>query len=319
MISRLKLPLLGAALLMLGPIGWSYAASPSPNPSLDTFLATPPETNYVELSATTQGVIEGPFDAEKYIKMGSTTDPASVRATLDRDGFIGGFGRTWVQTGTRRALVEAVVAFKGAEGAKKWLVASEVADKGDVNYKRSLSTSGLDSYYGAHFESANSFVDEISFVKGNDYFIVATAGPADDAGTRVSKQAKTQFDKAPDSTIPKDQWPETVASKAATSVGGVVGGIVVAVIVLALLAVGAVVVMRRRRPQMAMAGGVPGAMPGAMPGAVPGAAAVTVSADGKYWWDGQAWKDAAIEVPPTAQRSGDGRMWWDGSTWRPVP
>ena len=122
MIRRLQLPLLSAALLLVGPIGWSF--TPSPSPTLDSFLAAPPESNYVELSATTQGVIEGPFDADKYIQMGSTTDPTQVRATLDRDGFIAGYGRTWVQTGTRRALVEAVVAFKGNAGAKKWLVAS---------------------------------------------------------------------------------------------------------------------------------------------------------------------------------------------------
>jgi hypothetical protein len=56
---------------------------------------------------------------------------------------------------------------------------------------------------------------------------------------------------------------------------------------------------------------------GAPPVAAP--AGVQLSDDGKYWWDGQAWKDASLEAPPSAQRSSDGTLWWDGRNWRPVP
>jgi len=41
-----------------------------------------------------------------------------------------------------------------------------------------------------------------------------------------------------------------------------------------------------------------------------------VSPDGRYWWDGVAWRDTMTSVPPTAPRSADGAYWWDGSTWR---
>jgi len=46
--------------------------------------------------------------------------------------------------------------------------------------------------------------------------------------------------------------------------------------------------------------------------------AVHLSPDGGYWWDGHGWRDAAHEVPATAQRSPDGHFWWDGRQWRPV-
>src|SRR5207245_355020 len=59
------------------------------------------------------------------------------------------------------------------------------------------------------------------------------------------------------------------------------------------------------------------AAPGAM--GSPPAGGVQMSTDGKYWWDGQNWRDAATETPPSAQRSSDGALWWDGQNWRPVP
>jgi hypothetical protein len=45
----------------------------------------------------------------------------------------------------------------------------------------------------------------------------------------------------------------------------------------------------------------------------------TMSPDGRWWWDGSAWQDAATSCPPTASRSPDGNYWWDGTAWRAMP
>ncbi len=44
-----------------------------------------------------------------------------------------------------------------------------------------------------------------------------------------------------------------------------------------------------------------------------------LSPDGHYWWDGTAWQDCALAIPPSARRSDDGWWWWDGDKWRPRP
>jgi hypothetical protein len=73
-----------------------------------------------------------------------------------------------------------------------------------------------------------------------------------------------------------------------------------------------ILLLRRRRP--AVAGGAAFA-----PMAYQPAAGVTLSSDGRHWWDGQGWQDTALSVPPGAPRSPDGGQWWDGERWRPVP
>jgi len=301
----LKCALVALALIGAGPIA-ALAATPTPSPALEGILAPPPDTTFVELDKTAPGAPEGPFDADQYIALGANSEPARVKATLARFGFIAGYARTWVQKGINRVLVEAVVAFTGGEGAKKWLLASEVADKGDASYRGPLSIVGIEAYYGAHFfiSSASAYADEISFVKGNDYYIVATVAQKDEAGAAAVTQATKQYELAPDATVPKDQWPES-SSSAGVDAGGLTGHIAFIALVLFVLGVVLRLFLRSRRaPAVASAGT---------------AAALNLSPDGRYWWDGHSWKDAEHEVPPTAQRSGDGRYWWDGRAWRPVP
>ena len=45
----------------------------------------------------------------------------------------------------------------------------------------------------------------------------------------------------------------------------------------------------------------------------------TMSPDRQFWWDGRAWQNAAISVPPGVTYSADGREWWDGTEWRMAP
>ena len=43
------------------------------------------------------------------------------------------------------------------------------------------------------------------------------------------------------------------------------------------------------------------------------------SGDGRFFWDGGTWRDAATAgIAAYAPISDDGRQWWDGAAWRPL-
>jgi hypothetical protein len=44
-----------------------------------------------------------------------------------------------------------------------------------------------------------------------------------------------------------------------------------------------------------------------------------ISADGRWWWNGDTWLSVAAAVPEGAFRSPDGNYWWAGSFWFPMP
>jgi len=298
-------------------------ATSSPSPALSTILAPPPKTDYKEASTTNTTLLEGQFDAKTFVTKTGASNPDAVLQTLNREGFVDGYWRTWVQSGTQHVMIEVAIAFGGGAGAKRWLGAAELAAKAEASYTKSLSTTGIDNYFGAHYlyPVNHSVGEEFAFVKGNDYFDLVFVSPKDDLGTSAPTQATAQYKFAPDATIPKSQWPETITNSSAYQAGFVVGRVLFFVLIAAvLLAVAGIVIwLLRRRPRLV--GAVPGAMPGAMAGAMPVAAAAPgpqMSPDGAFWWDGQTWRDAQHEVPPTAQRSADGAFWWDGQKWRPV-
>lgn len=280
-------------------------ATPSPAPALSGVLIQPPTAGFVELDSTVPGVVEGQFNASAFAKV-NTSNPSGVEKTLARDGFVDGFGRTWVQQTTRHILIEIVVAFSGGDGAKKWLTSSEVADKADPGYQHSISVSGIGAYYGERYANATTSVyeDVFAFVKGNDFFIVGvgTVSATDNLGTTAADQTKAQYAAAPDVTIPRSQWPPSSTSSAFEA-GALLYKILVGVVLIAVVLL--VIVLARRR------GGV-------VSGVMPAVAAFQMSPDGSHWWDGRQWRDAKADIPPQAQRTADGQFWWDGQQWRPV-
>ena len=293
------------SLIALAPVAASAAASPSPG--LETVLATPPR-GYSEL---TSSPFHGLFTAHDYAQASGSSKADQIEQTLNRDGFVSGFGKTWIHAASAHALVEAVLAFKGAKGAKDWLVSAEAGDKADPTYDHPDSISGITPYYGGHFKYPDSSTegDVFSFVKGNDVFIVGAVSTKDDVLQLATTQTQTQYTSAPKETIPSGQWPEN--QNKGLSAGNLFGFLLVPLIVIvAVAAIGFAIMRNRRRSVMSPA------MAGAPAGVAGG---VQMSNDGNYWWDGQAWRDASREVPPSAQRSGDGAMWWDGQNWRPVP
>ncbi len=301
-------------------------AVPSPSPALNGVLAAPPASDFAELPTTTAGIFEGPFDAKGFVTLDGSPDPTSDQTTMQHDGFISGFGRTWLQKRTSHVLVEAVLAFNGRAGATKWMQQSQTADKAQPQYQNAISVDGLAGYYGEHLYDSKTSVysDAIILVKGNDAFLVILASRKNDLGTVASTQAKKQYDAAPDGTIPKSQWPETTTSSIVSGVAKTVGGVVVGILVLVAIVAAVFVLRSRRRPALqaipvqegpVQGGPVAGA---AVPTAAAPVAPIQMSQDRRSWWDGTTWHDAEREVPPAAQRSGDGHFWWDGASWRPV-
>jgi len=280
-------------------------ATPSPSPSLETVLADPPATDFQE--NTSLMAIHGTFDAHQYVQFLDPQNAQTTETALRSDGFVLGFSRAWVQEASSHILLEVVVAFSGRDGAKRWLSKSEQVDKSDTYYQKAIPVTGLDAYYGAHFADPTTalYVDVVSFVKGNDYFLVGLISRADDLGDVAPQQTRRQYDAAPAYTIPPSQWPEAAG---AIAVGPlllqrwllyVVGG---AVALMLLVALGLVLFVRRR-PRTSSSGQAPAAGP-------------LMSDDGHYWWNGDAWRLASEEVPPDALRSEDGVYWWDGGKWR---
>ncbi len=315
-VNRPKYPLIVAAIAVfaLSPLS-AAAASPSPNPSLDTVLARPPSADFNEL---TTSALNGAFTAHDWATLnGSGSAATDTENALNRDGFVAGYGKTWAQVSSGHALIEAVMAFNGGQGARKALTGLEAGDKSDSAYKHSITLSGIDPYYGAHFvDTTNNVVEDLfAFAKGNDVFGVLFVSDKDDVAALAATQAKAQYDTAPASTIPTSDWPENASPRSSFPTGAfaiAVGFVVVVVGLIAFLAL-------RRRSTAAMAGayGMAG-MAGAAGSPDMTAGAVQMSPDGNYWWDGQTWRDAAHEAPPGAQRSSDGTLWWDGRNWRPV-
>ena len=307
-------------------------AAPSPSPALSGLLVSPPGTGFVE-NKTGAGLLHGAFDAAGYAQTTAGAKASQTKQALDQDGFLTGFGRTWLSLKTGHGYVEFVMAFTGAKGAKTWLQQSELADKADPTFKNALTITGISSYYGARLVGNGIYADGYEFVKGNDTFLVSYISAKNDLGTIAATQAKRQYDAAPAYTIPPAQWPETTAANSATGAVRVIGGVVVAILIVGVIVAALLVTRSRRRPALQtmpleetpaflapadVTAPAPVAVPDAVSPPVPGGPFV-MSEDRLAWWDGTAWRDAAHEVPPAAQRSEDGQFWWDGEAWRPIP
>ena len=281
------------------------SANSRPNPSLDTVLAAPPQSDFTEL---TTSPLHGTFTAHDWASLsGSSSDAQQTEATLNRDGFVEGFGMTWRQATSGHTLLEAVMAFRGGRGAQSALNGMEASDKADASYTKADRASGINFYYGAHFVDASNQVieDFFAFVKGNDIFGIAFVSNKDDVLDDATRQIESQYSRAPGLTIPMSEWPENANPMASFPIAVVGAGLGFVVVIVGLIAF----FLLRRRPS---------ATQGIYASFAP-ALSLQMSPDGHYWWDGTAWRDATQDVPPQAQRSSDGAYWWDGARWRPVP
>jgi hypothetical protein len=303
-VTRLRCQAAFAFAVALAVAPLTVHATSSPNPSLDTVLAAPPSSDFAEL---TTSPLNGKFTAHDWATLSANSnDAVQTEATLNKDGFVDGFGKTWAQASSGHALIEAVMAFRGGRGAHSALSGMEASDKSDTSYKKADTVNGISPYYGAHFVyTADQVIEDFfAFAKGNDVFGIAFVSSKDDVLDDATKQIQSQYSSAPGFTIPTSEWPENVSPTSSFPLAIFGAGIGFIVVVAGLVAF---LVLRRRAPA-----------PSAYASFAP-ALSLQMSADGNYWWDGQSWRDAAQEVPAFAQRSNDGFYWWDGRTWRPVP
>jgi len=297
--------------ILFSPVGAAAAASPVPTPSpgLDQVLASAPAGFTINTAATMRGRITAEDFAATY---GSPVSEIAA-ADLKGAGFIDGFAGNWLDSSASQAITEVAMAFPGAQAAHQWEVELQLLEAGYASYKHSDPLDGVPIYFGAHFDDTTNavFSDEFAFPKGNDVFFVIALGKHDDVLQLATMQAMQQYQTAPPYTIPPARWPENIKTagssgspallaKLAFGGGGLLAGLLLASLVFLI------VVLVRRPPATAATAPVT-VQPGQM------------SADRSHWWDGQTWRDAQVEAPPSAQRSADGRYWWDGTTWRPAP
>ena len=301
-VNRLTASVVVSVIAAAGLAPAAAAATPSPSPALSAMLVAP--TGAYQESQSAQE--DGPMTAADY----AGTD-SLVLDELKRDGYVDGYLRTWVTQDRKQAIVEEVIAFGGRRDAAKWLTTFK--GRSDSQYMvRPITADGVDSYFGAHYAEPSQplYFDIGVFLKGNDFFTVTAFSQADNLGDLATTQARRQFDAAPAYSISPNQWPENASHSSlnltAYAVPLAIGGGTV-LVVLILVALVVVVVLTRRRPTPVAAV------------VTPAADGPLMSEDGRYWWDGQAWRDATKEVPPDAMRSADGYYWWDSRAWRPMP
>ena len=195
--------------LLFSPL--AVAPESTPSVSLDTLLAPPPSAGY-STDTESLGTPIGSFGAGDYAGYVQESDPSSTNLQLMRDGFVDGYGASWTEGTTGRALIELVVAFSGGQGARQWLSSARQAAKSSAFFKHDLQVPGIGPFFGVHYAdpSRPSYADAVSFVKGNDFFTVGFVSTSDDLGNAAAAQAKKQFDMAPSDSIPPAQWPENL-------------------------------------------------------------------------------------------------------------
>jgi hypothetical protein len=305
-MARVKRALCAVAVLATALLPLAAAAGGSPSPSLDHVLLAPP-TGYSLM--TSPLLPNGRFSVHDLSTTWGAKAP-EVESLLAQDGFVDGFSGFWINQPIHRVPVEYVIAFSGGRGARNWLSYAAASDKTDPAYQHADVLPGVDTYFGEHeVYPSNHVLDAFLFVKGNDLFVIGFESTQDDVLGLAISQARNQYDSAPDSTIPPAQWPENAGAgssrggagsdqNAPFEFGGLIGLALVFAAIGGLIVVGVTLVKRwaASRPE-----------------------AILLTSDGRYWWDGQFWRDSQLEVPPTAKRSADGQLWWDGRQWRPMP
>lgn len=251
------------------------AAAP-PTPDLRSILASPPSSDWVELTSDT-GYLTGAFDARGY---GSFADDGGAsEQALDRFGFVAGYGRDWRQSGSRDYLVELVFEFRSGNGAIGWHDNLKLAFDTSQYFKGDIPDleAELIESFGVELDHANGREYGIGFPKGNAVYLVRMESTTRDLSAAVHDQALKQYATAPD-IAGKPVANHRGANDTPLMLGAwiIVAGIVLAIIA----AVIATVVLSRRRHRGLLVSGI------------------QMSPDGAYWWDGQRWRLVQSDPPP---------------------
>jgi hypothetical protein len=267
-------------------------------------LAYPPNSDYVEVTPTAT-ILDGPFTAQQYAAYLKAIgqDASTVVTGFRLYGFTRGYARSWVEKGTLRALIERAFEFSSGSGANSFYEAIKVASGKAKESRGSIDTGGTPDSFGFKADEG-TFHDYIGLlVKGNAVYEALMGSRTDDLTSALQLQVHALFETAPPETIPKGQWkdPLTAAVTNSFRLPSAVIVVALAVVALVMVAVLLIVILALRRPRGLAVPIVP-----------------SMSPDGAYWWDGQRWRQASFDPPPSAPRSPDGAYWWDGRNWRPA-
>lgn len=279
-----------AAAILLAPLGAAAATD------LHPLLASPPSADWLDVPPASTRLV-GDFTAHDYAAY-TGAGGQGIEFDLNLYGFTRGFALEWAQS-SLDLLVERVFEFRDAKGARSWYTLLGLIDKTSGSSTRDIPMpASVPNSRGAVLTLPDgSLQDLIVFRKGNLTFEVITDSATNDLAALGVAQAVTEYANAPSQTqVPAGAG--QAVNDVLRNIGIAVGAVVVAVALVTTVTI--VLVTRRRRPATFLMSGP------------------TMSADGAYWWDGQRWRDASVEAPPTAPRSPDGAHWWDGRTWRPL-
>jgi hypothetical protein len=258
-------------------------------------------------SAPTAEMTAGPPSSGTWKSSDSETGPRTAAdlygsSASSVNGFGDAYQRVW--SGTSQVLVDRVERFTSVFWAAFRFGESSGMAAGSASHASytKIPTFSPQAYETTDAADAPGYLnDTIVFAKGDYLAVVEVAAKLSVPRDVLLDQANRQLALIPMPTAEYQQL----------GLGIILGGGAFLIVVAALI-VGLILLVRRRRP--APAGGPAFAGMAYQP-----AAAVQLSPDGRHWWDGQAWQDAALTVPPGSPRSPDGSQWWDGVRWRPAP
>lgn len=189
-----------AASLALAPANAAAAGKPD----LGAILAPAPSSDYLEIPPGP--VIDGPFDARvyaAYLTAVNGSDASKVVPTLERDGLIRGFGRSWLQLGTAYGLYERVFEFATTTGARQWLDRQRLGNQALSQYRGPLTGAPpIPGSWSAQLTKTSGYrYFRVAFTKGNDEYEVTLGSGSDDHTSAALQQAQAQYDRAPGYTI----------------------------------------------------------------------------------------------------------------------
>jgi hypothetical protein len=277
---------IAAAAVLSAP---AIAASPSRAATSD-LVAGPPSGSWTESKYT------GPI----------TVNDVYGSPTASAPGFKDAYRKSWDQTevGLDDDLVHYTSVFWAAYALASF---RSGAQKDEHTSYQTLSRFGAGAFEVTYPADSTGYKsDEIYFTEGDYMAAVSMAAAGSIARDVLLDQTTRQFALLP---IPAAEF---------RSIGyGVLGGTLVVVLILVVMAASVVlvVIFARRRSATARVGMY--AVPYGVPAIAP--AAAHLSDDRRYWWDGQAWQNTAVRIPPWAPISPEGTQWWDGAAWRPMP
>jgi hypothetical protein len=253
----------------------------------------------VRAGIATADLIPGPPDASWQVYAPGTGPKtvADLFTSGSAQGFVDAYQKTWTLDQPSEGLVDRLEHYSSTFWASFWLGDSRSAANRNKKHTSVSDVPGLgtSAYEVIDPADAEGFLGyTLVFTQGDYLSVVAMAAKVTPDKATVMDQARRQAANIPVPTAEYDAFGHGILTTIVVIaiVAGVLS-IVVSVIVL-------VVVLRRRRTRLAPAG-------------------LTFSPDRRYWWDGLAWQDAGMRMPPGAPLSPDASHWWDGTAWRPRP